>query len=129
MGKEYFDFSTIMHFMFGFLSTSTLLPSKPIISAFIANIFHLISELNEHNNSPNGEILETEVNHLGDLLFFFAGSILGVIYGTNIFIQKKYSGYRQTILIIVILAFINEIGREVFPYDWPFNPAFKPFKW
>lgn len=129
MGKKYFDFWTTMHFMFGFLSTSTLLPSNPIISAVIANIFHFIMEFNENNLSPDGEILESDVNHLGDILFFFAGSALGVIYGSPIFANAKYSTYRYVILYIVVLSFINEMGREIFPYDWPFDPAYKPLNW
>ena len=54
MGIKYFDFWTILHFMVGFLSTSTLLPSKPIISAIVVNILHLINELIENSQSPNG---------------------------------------------------------------------------
>lgn len=124
MGKEYFDLWSIGHFIFGFLSTSTILPSEPIISSIIANIFHLISELTEKSQTEDGKILENNKNHLGDILFFFIGSFLGVIYGSQYFIDSKYPRY--IILFIILLFYINEIGREIFPYDWFFNPAYRP---
>jgi hypothetical protein len=126
MGKNFFDAWTIAHFICGFLSTSTLLPSYPIFSAIITNILHLIGELAEHYESPDGVVLETDINHLGDILFFFFGSILGVMYGTKLFINPKYKYIRYIILFILIIIYITELGRELFPYNWPFDSAFKP---
>lgn len=125
MKQKYFDRWTIWHFIFGFISTSILFPSKPIISAIVANIVHLIGELTEINESPDKKILEYDVNHLGDILFFFFGSLLGVIYGTNLFVKPEYNKYRYPLFFFTILGLANEIGRELLPYDWPYYPAFK----
>ena len=85
MGKKFFDLWTVGHFIFGFLSTSTLLPSSPILSAIITNLFHLINELMEKSESPEGKILETDVNHLGDIIFFFFTYEFGLHIITLIF--------------------------------------------
>ena len=129
MGKNFFDGWTVGHFICGFLTTSTLLPSYPVFSAIITNTLHLILELSEKSQSPDGVILETNVNHLGDVLFFFIGSILGAIYGTKLFINPKYNYIRYIILFVLILIYINELGRELFPYNWPIDSAYKPINW
>jgi hypothetical protein len=127
MGKKFFDVWTVGHFIFGFLTTSTLVPSSPFLSAIITNTFHLINELIEKSESPEGKILESDVNHLGDIIFFFFGSLLGIIYGTKIFNDPKYYLSRYAILFLSILIYISEIGRELFPYTWTFfDSAYKP---
>ena len=125
--KGYVDIWTLGHFIFGFLSTSALLPSYPILSAIITNTLHLINELIEKSETPDGKVLETDLNHIGDIIFFFFGSLLGIIYGTKIFTEPKYSYYRYAILFLSLLIYISEVGRELFPYSWTFfDSAYKP---
>jgi hypothetical protein len=123
MGKNFFDTWSIFHFICGFLSTSTLIPSQPYLSAVITNILHFFMEIIEKNKNPyTNEILETNINHLGDIIFFFIGSILAILYGHKLFIKQTFARY--FFLIIMILIFLQEMFREIFPRNWIFDSAY-----
>ena len=132
MGKNFIDFWTLLHFIFGFISTSTILPSKPKISIFVANLLHLIMELLENNkNNKTGEILESTSNHISDILAFFIGSLIGYFYGCKYFSNNNLS-IKITRYILLVLSFgviLQEILREIFPNDWIFDPSYKPLNW
>ena len=128
MGKNIFDFWSLGHFLFGIITTSALIPSQPMISLIITNLVHLSMELIENNvNEKTGEVLETEVNHLSDILFFYIGSLIGFFYGYPIF--EKYFILRVFVLILSALTYLQEILREIYPHDWYFDSAYKPFNW
>lgn len=132
MGKQIFDFWTFLHFIFGFISTSTILPSKPKISLVIANLSHLVMELVENNkNDKTGEILESTSNHIGDILAFLIGSFLGYFYGCIYFSSNnlKIKITRYILLVLSFGVFLQELLREIFPNDWILDPSYKPINW
>ena len=124
MGLEFFDFWTVIHFMWGIIFTSVLSPSRPILSAVIANVVHLLMELVENNHDGKKNLLESDVNHIGDIIAFLLGSILGSIYGTKYFSQPGTEIARYVLLSICIIAFIQEVGRELFPETWWISPSY-----
>lgn len=121
MGVKFLDLWTIMHFLSGVFITATLLPSNPTASLIIANILHFISEMLENNEDPNGKVLETNINHFGDIIAFFIGSLIGLNL-TDYMLEN--TTVRYFILFVFTIISIQEIGREVFPYNWPFGSAF-----
>jgi len=123
MGTSVFDFWSILHFLCGFFSTSTLIPTNPYLSALITNIIHFFSELSEQNKNPDtNEILESNINHITDIIFFFIGSILGILYGYKLFI--KNDTIRYIVLFILLIIFLQELLREILPYTWIFDSAY-----
>lgn len=128
MGNNFIDFWTFLHFIFGIISTSTILPKNKNISIFVANFLHLILELFENNkNNKTSEILESTSNHIGDILAFFIGSLIGYFYGCKYFSNNNITRY--ILLVLSFAVFLQEILREIFPNDWIFDPSYKPIKW
>ena len=79
------------------------------LSAIITNIIHLFVELIEKDRiSYTNELLESHINHIADIIFFFISSILAVKYGHKLFIKLRYS-----VLVIIFLAFSQETLREL----------------
>ena len=124
MGTNIFDFWSILHFICGFLSTSALIPKNPYLSAIITNIIHLFVELIEKDKIPStNELIESNVNHITDVIFFFIGSVLAVKYGHKLFINNQT--LRYSVLVILFLSFLQETLREVFPDTWIIAPAYR----
>lgn len=129
MGVTSFDFWTIMHFVWGIIWTSILIPSRPFESFMVANLLHAYSEYLEQDYYPKtGKHLESLENHKGDISAFLAGSLIGYYYGCKYFTQKGTETLRWTLLIIGILVAIQEICREVFPDTWIINPAYHEYR-
>jgi hypothetical protein len=124
MGLAYVDFWTFMHFFWGIVITSVLFPSSPELSIVISNVLHLILELTEHDYGINGEHLESTENHIGDLIGFLLGSLIAYFFGCKYFTQKGTETLRWTLMIAAIIAFIQEVGRELFPETWFLSPAY-----
>jgi hypothetical protein len=112
MGVDFIDHWTYAHFLWGVIATVAIWPSKPVYSLLIANIFHTVMEIMENDKDPTGKVLESKENHFGDSLAFFLGSMIGLFF-TQYTVSN--SVLRYILLVLVILAFIQEIGREVFP--------------
>ncbi len=124
MGISIFDGWSILHFLCGFFSASALIPANPYLGAIISNIIHLFVELVEKDKIPaTNEMLESNINHITDVIFFFLGSILGILYGYKLFINNKT--LRYFVLVILFLAFLQETLREVFPDTWFIGPAYQ----
>lgn len=120
------DWWTLGHFLCGVVASSTIYPTKPLISLAIANTFHLIGELLEKKYNDKGEIISSFGNNVTDIIAFLLGSILG-LYFTKYTI--KYPIVRWILLVILILIFIQEAMREIFPDTWFFDSANKPVNW
>ena len=123
MGARIVDAWTVGHFLFGIISTMSILPSKVIYSILIGNVLHGINELFIEKDFVKGTNIQLESmpNHIGDMAAFLVGSLLGI------FLTKytlKYPALRWGLLIVLILVGINEIMRELFPRTWPFDPAY-----
>ena len=114
MGKPFFDISSFYHFGMGTISYVLLTKINiPLVYNFLlSNGFHLFIELIENNKKPNGEILETSINHIGDILLFLIGWILGYL----IQIQKYTPDVVIPFLwVLLILTAFAEICREIYP--------------
>tara|TARA_R110002153_G_scaffold88286_3_gene217565 strand:+ start:1208 stop:1726 length:519 start_codon:yes stop_codon:yes gene_type:complete len=107
------------HLFFGFLYRFAFFPYSPFISFILGQLFHLTVELTENTKAPDGKILESTKNHLGDQFFFTLGWIwaqLLITLNSKIFkryLQKKVIVY--FFKIFVAFAYIFEILRESFP--------------
>ena len=96
MGKYFMDFWTIIHFASGFVSCSALLPTHPVTCVLIVNTIHAFMEYVE-NNKMGDIVLESQVNHVCDILAFFIGSLIGAIWGRKFFLDEK-GGIRYNVL-------------------------------
>ena len=108
MGLKFFDKWTIGHFIFGIIATMTIYPENPLFSLIIANIFHLIMELIEKNYDPKyGFKRESLSNHLGDILFFFIGTIIGLYF-------VKYTLKNKTLKLILFFILVVSFFHDIF---------------
>jgi hypothetical protein len=113
MGINVFDRYSLDHFMVGFISNGLLKSIKMSSSTnFIAaNGLHLFIELLEKNESPTKKQLESNKNHVGDIICFLLGWLLSYHLNLNI------PGILYPILwILLIYVTMHEIIREIFPY-------------
>jgi hypothetical protein len=113
MGINVFDRYSLDHFMAGFISNGLLKSIKMSSSTnFIAaNGLHLFIELLEKNESPTKKQLESNKNHVGDIICFLLGWLLSYHLNLNI------PGILYPILwILLIYVTMHEIIREIFPY-------------
>ena len=116
MGIEYVDYDTIGHLCWGVLSCSLLTYSKiPVLANFgIANGIHYIIEKTEKSVAPNGRVLETIENHIGDILAFLLGWMIAYVLR----IDRYITSGNALFLWIVLLGFIvKEVIREIYPYE------------
>lgn len=119
MTSPAFDIFTILHFFAGIIATYVLYPDDIFISFMIANFVHLVMELYENNIHPvTGEVLESDTNHVTDVISFFIGSIITIIL--YLILPSKYLCVENKILRMVLVTIIGyvimvETVREVFP--------------
>ena len=116
MGIEYVDYDTIGHLCWGVLSCSLLTYSKiPVLANFgIANGFHYMIEKTEKSVAPNGRVLETIENHIGDIIAFLLGWMIAYVLR----IDRYITSGNALFLWIVLLGFIvKEVIREIYPYE------------
>jgi hypothetical protein len=122
MGLEWFDTWSILHFAWGIIIPSILYPENPVISVVVCNFIHLFTEYMEQNTYPNGEPLTSTINHVTDILFFFIGTMISLFFIKNYF--QKDVNTRIILLFITAIAFIIEVGREIYPETFWISPAF-----
>ena len=68
--------------------------------------------MNENNLDPDGNMLESGINHLSDVFVYLAGWLISYILDLNA------SGVILYVLwLITILVFLKETLREVYPYS------------
>ena len=116
MGVKMFDGDTKGHLLGGMLACSLFQYSDiPVIYNFIVtNGIHLLIEMIEKNVAPNGCILETHKNHIGDSIAFFVGWVLAYYFKFERFICPN----NIIILWCILLGYtISETLREVFPHQ------------
>ena len=115
MGIKMFDLNSIGHLCGGILACSLCqYINIPVLYNFIiTNGIHLIIEKIERNVAPNGDILETRQNHIGDIIAFFLGWMIAYYFKFDRFIYPN----NVSVLWIILLFFtMNEFLREIFPY-------------
>ena len=116
MGIEYVDKDTIGHFCGGVLSSVLLQYSHvPVAYNFIlANGVHYMIERTEKSVAPNGRVLETIENHIGDIIAFFVGWVIGYALRLDRYVNNKIA---PVLWIVLIYNYSAEILREIYPYD------------
>ena len=116
MGIEYVDKHTIGHFCGGVLSSVLLQYSHvPVVYNFIlANGIHYLIERNEKSVAPNGRVLETYENHIGDIIAFFVGWVVAYVLRLDRYVNNKIA---PVLWIVLIYNYSAEILREIYPYE------------
>ncbi|MBM3453907.1 MAG: hypothetical protein FJX80_02035 [Bacteroidetes bacterium] len=116
MGIKYFDKDTIGHFCGGVLSYTMLQYSNvPVTLNFvIANGIHYMIEKTERSVAPNGRVLGTYENHIGDIIAFLLGWIVGFALRSERYVNHKIA---PVLWIILIYNYSAEILREIYPYE------------
>jgi len=116
MGISYVDISTLGHLLGGILSCSLMQYSNiPVLVNFtIANGLHYMMERMEKSVAPNGRVLETMENHIGDILAFFIGWMIAYILRVDRYITSKSVYFLWFVFIFYIML---EILREIYPYE------------
>ncbi len=123
MGIKYIDKDTIGHVFGGVLSYSLMQYSNiPLGYNFvIANGVHYMIEIMEKNVAPNGRVLETYQNHIGDIISFFVGWMIAYYLKMDRYVTSKNSH----ILWIVLIGFLmKELLREIYPYNSIVNGSY-----
>lgn len=119
MGSGTIDIYTFLHFLSGIMATYVLYPNDIYISFILSNIGHFIMEVYEQNIHPDtGVRLETDTNHVTDIIAFFFGSIIAIVLYqvlTEKYLCKTNVLLRIILLFIVGLIVLFEISREIFP--------------
>jgi hypothetical protein len=123
MGITYVDKDTFGHWGGGVLSYSRLQNSKiPILVNFtLANGIHYLIERNEKSVAPNGRVLETIENHIGDIIAFFVGWVIAYVLRLDRYVNNKIA---PVLWIVLIYNYSAEILREIYPYERLVDGAF-----
>jgi hypothetical protein len=116
MGVLLFDAYTLGHGIGGVLSCSLMQYSNiPVLLNFtIANGVHYMIEKTEKSVAPNGRVLETMENHIGDILAFFIGWMIAYILRMDRYITSKSVYFLWFIFIFFTML---ETLREIYPYE------------
>jgi hypothetical protein len=116
MGIKYVDYDTIGHFCGGMLSYTMIQYSNiPLGTNFIiANGIHYMIERTEKGVAPNGRVLETKENHIGDIIAFLLGWIIAYILRLDSYVTRKIA---PILWIVLIYNYSAEILREIYPYE------------
>ena len=125
MGIAIVDKHTIGHFGCGSLGYYILYNQNVSISKnfYIANGLHLLMELLEHNKDPMGRVLESNINHLTDIIAFLIGWILAYLFKIEKYIPQTFY---PVICIFMIYTVTLETVRELYPNNTGiFNGCYK----
>jgi len=123
MGIKYVDIHTIGHFCGGVLSYTMLQYSHvpATLNFVIANGIHYMIERNENSVAPNGRVLETYENHIGDIIAFLLGWLVGFALRMERYVNHKIA---PVLWIVLIYNYTAEILREIYPYERLFDGAY-----
>ncbi len=116
MGIKYVDAHTIGHFCGGVLSYTMIQYSNvPLGYNFIiANGIHYMIEKTERSVAPNGRVLETKENHIGDITAFLLGWLIAYALRMDRYVTSKIA---PVLWIVLIYNYSAEILREIYPYE------------
>ena len=115
MGISYVDIFTLGHLFGGILSCSLITYSNiPVLLNFvIANGFHYMIEKTEKSVAPNGRVLETIENHIGDIVAFLLGWMIAYVLRFDRYVT---SGNVSFLWIVLVGFIMKETLREIYPY-------------
>jgi hypothetical protein len=80
----------------------------------IANGIHYIIEKTEKSVAPNGRVLETMENHIGDIIAFLLGWMIAYVLRIDRYIT---SGNALFLWIVLVGFIVKEVIREIYPYE------------
>ena len=118
MGTAAFDCFSICHFLFGSLFF-VLLKSIQIslyLNFLLANGAHLFIEFIENDISPSKKKLESNINHISDILFFLLGWVFAYILNFEKFYNRFPIIIKSVFWFILFFIIFKEIIIEIFPY-------------
>jgi hypothetical protein len=123
MGIKYVDKDTIGHFLGGMLSYTMIQYSNvPLGYNFIiTNGIHYMIEKNERSVAPNGRVLETKENHIGDITAFLLGWVIAYALRMERYVTSKIA---PVLWIVLIYNYSAEILREIYPYERRLDGAY-----
>ena len=87
----------------------------------IAYGIHYLIERNEKSVAPNGRVLETYENHIGDIIAFFVGWMIAYVLRLDRYVNNKIA---PVLWIVLIYNYSAEILREIYPYERLFDGAY-----
>jgi len=91
------------------------------VNFVIANGIHYLNERNEKSVAPNGRVLETIENHIGDIIAFFVGWVIAYVLRLDRYVNHKIA---PVLWFVLIYNYSAEILREMFPYERLFDGAY-----
>ena len=123
MGIKYVDSHTIGHFLGGMLSYTMIQYSNvPLgFNFIITNGIHYMIEKNERSVAPNGRVLETKENHIGDITAFLLGWVIAYALRMERYVTSKIA---PVLWIVLIYNYSAEILREIYPYERRLDGAY-----
>ena len=123
MGIKYVDYDTIGHFCGGVLSYTMFQYSNvpPTLNFLVANGIHYMIEKTERSVAPNGRVLETMENHIGDIIAFLLGWMIGYALRMERYITNKIA---PILWIVLLYNYSAEILREIYPYERRLDGAY-----
>ena len=80
----------------------------------IANGIHYMIERTEKSVAPNGRVLETMENHIGDITAFLLGWVIGHALRMERYVTSKIA---PILWIVLLYNYSAEILREIYPYE------------
>ena len=78
-------------------------------------------ERTEKSVAPNGRVLETIENHIGDIIAFFVGWVVAYVLRLDRYVNNKIA---PVLWIVLIYNYSAEILREIYPYERLVDGAF-----
>jgi hypothetical protein len=85
-----------------------------LVNFGIANGIHYIIEKTEKSVAPNGRVLETIENHIGDIIAFLLGWMIAYVLRIDRYIT---SGNALFLWIVLVGFIVKEVIREIYPYE------------
>ena len=85
-----------------------------LVNFGIANGFHYMIEKTEKSVAPNGRVLETIENHIGDIIAFLLGWMIAYVLRIDRYIT---SGNALFLWIVLVGFIVKEVIREIYPYE------------
>jgi|LauGreDrversion4_2_1035121.scaffolds.fasta_scaffold04764_3 hypothetical protein len=123
MGIAFIDNHTFGHLFGGILSFTMLQYSNVPLSYnfMIANGIHYMIERREKSVAPNGRVLETYQNHIGDIIAFFSGWMIAYALRLDRYVNHKIA---PLLWVVLIYNYSTEILREMYPYERRLDGAY-----
>lgn len=103
-------------FLWGVLSYTMIQYSNVLLgyNFIIANGIHYMIEKTERSVAPNGRVLETTENHIGDIIAFLLGWLIAYALRMERYVTSKIA---PVLWIVLIYNYSAEILREIYPYE------------